>query len=594
MQASPASISRAGRGQNAFELLGLGALSTTDEIRQALSKHRVLLSMSAEEPHANVGNGKEANAAAKVEAGERLLADPVFRLREAASWYFSGISPSEPHDEVARTWQNLRDAAQNGEVEGHTWAHVWNQTRDLINDPAAWHPLTLLGEQLRDARVTSTAVESAVVEAVASWCSSAIEEVAASAPDRLPEVASIVTTPISEDVDDRLRERILSDATRHLSDVSSSYENQIDELAKGVEADSSRGGELLTLGEQLASKAQPWASLVDAFDDDPEIGEDARVRDATAMLLRQVCVAIYNHTGGLDDRALELAKRAPNVAETGDRKAFLTADVRLLSFQIATSKAYQAAENEDFAAAAKHIAEARESVVSNEQRKRLEELSGVIEQRRHIVSLRMTPITHAPGLRTIDGIGTTLYGSSDYDRETDSYVSTHYFTLLGIPVFPLARYRVRKLSGKTFQFLGKVPLRSGDIWHRWIALMIGGLIAISFITSGGSNASTLQTPSSSAAVARADLATRRIALQSQSAELDQLASQIASFKSQLTEIEAEYPNGAPSNVVSQYEAMRARANALVDEYDSKLSSYRSALAAFNADVDAYNARYGLQ
>ena len=90
----------------------------------------------------------------------------------------------------------------------------------------------------------------------------------------------------------------------------------------------------------------------------------------------------------------------------------------------------------------------------------------------------LEPITSAPSLGTIYGIGVTLYGSSD-KKPDGSFMSTYYFVFLGIPIFPLSRYRVTStLNG--YRFFGKGPLRTFDYWH--IAISVG-LILFMFFSS---------------------------------------------------------------------------------------------------------------
>lgn len=76
----------------------------------------------------------------------------------------------------------------------------------------------------------------------------------------------------------------------------------------------------------------------------------------------------------------------------------------------------------------------------------------------------LTPVTKAPSLHTINGIGFTLYGKTDEDPLDGSYMATYYFCALFIPLFPLARYRVIPTGGG-YRFLGKGPLRAFDKWH---------------------------------------------------------------------------------------------------------------------------------
>lgn len=88
----------------------------------------------------------------------------------------------------------------------------------------------------------------------------------------------------------------------------------------------------------------------------------------------------------------------------------------------------------------------------------------------------LEPIQQAPSLHTINGIGVTLYGSTDH-RPDGSYMATYYFVILAIPIFPIARYRVIPTGGG-YRFLGKGKLRTFDKWHIAVSL---GLIALMFI-----------------------------------------------------------------------------------------------------------------
>ena len=85
--------------------------------------------------------------------------------------------------------------------------------------------------------------------------------------------------------------------------------------------------------------------------------------------------------------------------------------------------------------------------------------------------LGLEPITAAPSLSTFNGVGFKLYGNTDYDQSSDSYMATYYFVLLFIPIFPIARYRV-VTTPRGYSFLGKGPLRSMDIFHILVSLGI--------------------------------------------------------------------------------------------------------------------------
>lgn len=125
---------------------------------------------------------------------------------------------------------------------------------------------------------------------------------------------------------------------------------------------------------------------------------------------------------------------------------------------------------------------------SAELKQRLAEDKRTLQEMRYEANL--SPISAAPSLSTINGIGCKLYGSSDTDPSTGSYLSTYYFVFFYIPIFPICRYRVTS-SGDSYRFFGKAPLRTCDKWH--LAISIGLIIAfIIFLCSadGGSSGSS--------------------------------------------------------------------------------------------------------
>ena len=89
----------------------------------------------------------------------------------------------------------------------------------------------------------------------------------------------------------------------------------------------------------------------------------------------------------------------------------------------------------------------------------------------------LEPISSAPSLSTINGIGVTLYGSTDHDPASGSYIATYYFTFFWVPILPISRYRVIS-NGNSYRFLGKAPLRTFDKCHLAVSL---GLIALVLI-----------------------------------------------------------------------------------------------------------------
>jgi tetratricopeptide (TPR) repeat protein len=88
----------------------------------------------------------------------------------------------------------------------------------------------------------------------------------------------------------------------------------------------------------------------------------------------------------------------------------------------------------------------------------------------------MRPIRSAPTLQTVNGIGTTIYGRRDYDPETGTYVKTHCFSVLFIPVLALGAYRVADAEGGGWYFIGKVPLSGlARAWNLLLPVLILGV-----------------------------------------------------------------------------------------------------------------------
>ncbi len=72
-----------------------------------------------------------------------------------------------------------------------------------------------------------------------------------------------------------------------------------------------------------------------------------------------------------------------------------------------------------------------------------ESLTSVGKQaRQERVWKNLKPMSRAPSLQTVNGFGFHLYGKTDEDPESGSYLATYYFVALFIPFLPICRYRV--------------------------------------------------------------------------------------------------------------------------------------------------------
>ena len=82
----------------------------------------------------------------------------------------------------------------------------------------------------------------------------------------------------------------------------------------------------------------------------------------------------------------------------------------------------------------------------------------------------MRPINSAPSIRSINGIGTAVYGRGNYDASTGTYVKYYCLTVLYVPILWMAAYRVAKADQKGWYFLGKERL--GFLAWGWNALVL--------------------------------------------------------------------------------------------------------------------------
>ena len=88
----------------------------------------------------------------------------------------------------------------------------------------------------------------------------------------------------------------------------------------------------------------------------------------------------------------------------------------------------------------------------------------------------MRPVSSAPPLTTVNGIGCMLIGSRDHDEETRTYVKTHCFCVLFVPLFSLGAYRVAN-APRGWYFIGREPLSGLARAWNWmiVALILGGI-----------------------------------------------------------------------------------------------------------------------
>src|SRR4051812_38480031 len=95
-------------------------------------------------------------------------------------------------------------------------------------------------------------------------------------------------------------------------------------------------------------------------------------------------------------------------------------------------------------------------------RSRQEARDAIAQLCREIATRRgesLVPDTARHTLWRLNGCGGCLYGRSDEDPQSGTYVATEWFTMFWLPVFPLGRYRILDTGGGHV-FVGKTPRRA--------------------------------------------------------------------------------------------------------------------------------------
>jgi hypothetical protein len=202
----------------------------------------------------------------------------------------------------------------------------------------------------------------------------------------------------------------------------------------------------------------------------------------------------------------------------------------------------------------------------------------------------LTPISSAPSLSTVNGIGFTLYGCTDHDPATDSYLATYYFVLFFVPIFPICRYRVAR-SANSYRFFGKAALRTCDKWH--IAVSIAVIIAAVF-AMGSSSSSTSPSPSSYTSpnynytpvpatpapsapaydTERAEIQAERTRLQELENQIEQLGREIDSDRIYLDRT-SQYAVDAFNEKVGRYNALVQHAKAANGAFNERVHNYNA-------------------
>ena len=199
----------------------------------------------------------------------------------------------------------------------------------------------------------------------------------------------------------------------------------------------------------------------------------------------------------------------------------------------------------------------------------------------------LKPISSAPSLRTDNGIGFKLYGNSDHDPDSGSFVATYYFVFFFIPIFPVARYRV-SMEGSQYRFFGKLPLRKGDRWHLAISITAATAVILFFaVIISTPDSTTSQVPDTQLSELKARIDSGRSRGEMLKRKLEPVIEQLTSLNAKMDALDAEL------KALDEQQKAGLRIN--VRNYNTKVKAYNTLLkkqqaliAANRADLQAYD------
>lgn len=385
----------------------------------------------------------------------------------------------------------------------------------------------------------------------------------------------------------------------------------------------------VTAVREGADKAATRATLDAAEKDLHKIGRDfdaiiqafgspdafAGIFDARALALKRLSVAYFNLVGD-EQEALQLATEAGTLARDPQLKAEAEAACKHILRSLACTEAIALVEKKNYTAAQEKLGIAL-ALSTEEQKAEIVELQHSV--RRAYVFRDVDVAQRSPSLSTFNGIGARFYGRRDVDAETNSYITTHWFVLLYLPIIPLAGYRISDRGHNLYTIYGRVPLTPFLRKYRWGVLAAIALLVIGFMVvngnSNGTGGSTYTSPSISSQstespsvgdsgtsekdaieAERAELKRIKESLDQREQQLEQEGAELDQMKSYIQSVDNTYTSETiPDDVLQEYKAKIAEFNRRRVPFNTAQTAlqqdakqYNERMAAFNERVDRYN------
>lgn len=184
---------------------------------------------------------------------------------------------------------------------------------------------------------------------------------------------------------------------------------------------------------------------------------DARSRDEAAFLLRQLALTSLNLGCPAHD-ARRWLERAKVLAVSKEVQEQLQPVFAKIQDEEEFGDIYEMCRQGKLGKAERILRARLKQSTDKEHRKRIEDF---LNDPRRLCS----PIKAAPGLQTINGFGTMLYGKRS-PAQDGTYAATLWLVFVFLPVIPVVSYIVRDAPGGGWIFYAKTPLTNFLVWWR--------------------------------------------------------------------------------------------------------------------------------
>jgi hypothetical protein len=207
----------------------------------------------------------------------------------------------------------------------------------------------------------------------------------------------------------------------------------------------------------LLDEARPLLRVVDTLlgSDDPLA---RALHDEVASSVNICSVSYYNATDK-GQPVVDLLRRAQDFAREPSTVDLVERNLKILEKSVLVAEVAQLCQKGSVEGAAARLRAWRRHTADQ---RRKEQITLLLSDPRALRS----PISAAPSRGSVNGVGVALYGRRS-PASDGTYIATEFFTVLFLPVIPLAAY----LRDDKY-FYQKVPLSALERWWRRLAVMV--------------------------------------------------------------------------------------------------------------------------